>query len=155
MEARAGAALGALCAAAVSCWWLAATSIATERGVAAAGIAASAMAALWLARALILCVLALRLGASAANPRPLALLIVVSWPLLALMALAADARFVDVFWGEALLAIGAALLSLFGASLARAPLVRLAPAGCATLIGVLGALVLWQNRAQFLTWLAL
>jgi hypothetical protein len=155
MEARAGAALGALCAAAVSCWWLAATSIATERGVAAAGIAASAMAALWLARALILCVLALRLGASAANPRPLALLIVVSWPLLALMALASDARLVDVFWGEALLAIGAAVLSLFGASLGRAPLVRLAPAGCATLIGVLGALVLWQNRAQFLTWLAL
>jgi hypothetical protein len=155
MEARAAAALGAVFTAAVSCWWLAGTSIAIERGASASGIATTAMAALWLGRALILCVLALRLGASAANPRPLALLIAVSWPMLVLMSLASNARMVDVVWGEVLLAVGAAVLSLAGASLGRVPVVRLAPHGCATLIGILGALALWQHRAQFLTWLAL
>ena len=86
---------------------------------------------------------------------PLALLIVVSWPVLVLMALASGARLVDVVWGEVLLAVGAAVLSLVGAALARVPVVRLAPTGCATLIGIIGALALWQHRSQFLTWLAL
>jgi hypothetical protein len=155
MEPRAGAALGAVYTAAVSCWWLAATGTAIERGASASGIAASAIAALWLGRALILCVLALRLGASAANPRPLALLILVAWPVLALMALASEARTLDLVWGEVLLAVSAALLSLVGAALARLPVTRLAPTVCATLIGILGALALWQSRSQFLTWLAL
>jgi hypothetical protein len=155
MEARAGAALGALYTAVVSCWWLAGTSIAIGRGASASGIAASALAALWLGRALILCVMALRLGASASSPRPLALLIVVCWPVLVLMALASGARMVDLVWGEVLLAVGAAVLALAGVLLARVPVVRLAPTGYATLIGILGALALWQHRSQFLTWLAL
>jgi len=154
MEPRAGAALGAVYTAAVSCWWLAATSTAVERGASASGIAATAITALWLGRALILCVLALRLGAAGANPRPLALLIMVSWPVLALMALASGARIPALVWGEVLLAVGATALSLVGAALERMPVTRLAPIDSATLIGIIGALALWQSRSPFLTWLA-
>ena len=154
MEPRTAAALGGLYTAAVSFWWLASTGVAIGKGVDASPIAASGIAALWIGRALILCVLALRLGASRLNPRPLSLVITVSWPVLALMAQAADVRISDLASGEVVLVVGAAVLSLLGAALGRVPVVRMAPGGCATLIGIIGAVALWQFRSEFLTWLA-
>lgn len=140
---------GLALAAAVALWWLGSTRIALDRGADAGRISADALQAAWLARGMVLAMLAVRVGALRGwRPGAAAALglIAPSWPLVVLAWSASATPLALVILAECVLLAGAAALPLIGLGLRRAlpgaQVADLAAAG----VGVALAAALWSAR---------
>lgn len=113
MTSRLGMLLGLAVAAAVAAWWLAATRLALGQAMGTAGIAATALAGLWLARAMLLAVFALRAGALGGwrlGATASLAVVVAAWPVVVAAASAATRPAAGIVLAEiVLLAVGLVL----------------------------------------------
>lgn len=150
LQDRLGVALGLALTATTATWWLGSTRLALAQGQDTTGAAALAIEALWLARAMALPLLALRLGVLRGS-RPAAAncvaFVAAPWPLLLLAWSASGLPAGRMATTEVALLAGSLFLPLMGRGLRgvlRSPqLATLA----GTTIGTLLAAVLWLTRA--------
>jgi hypothetical protein len=142
-------ATGVLVAAAAALWWLASTRLALGADADTARVADQGTQALWLARALLLAVLAPRLGAwlswRAAAATGLVLL-APAWPLGVLMVSAGSAAITPTLRAEGLLLVAAVVLPGLGQGLRRLPGSGPYADAAATLLGIALASGLWHGR---------
>lgn len=127
MTSRLGMLLGLAVAAAVATWWLAATRLALGQAMGTAGVAASALAGLWLARAVLLAVFALRAGALGGwrlGATSSLALVVAAWPVVVAAASAGTRAATSIVLAEIALVVAGLLLPAVGQglrTLLRAP----------------------------------
>lgn len=143
---------GLLVAAAIATWWLGSTRLALADAADASRAAAQALLALWLARATLLALLGLRLGALRGwRPGAAAMLALIApaWPVMVLAWHAGTAGLAAAVLSEVLLLTAGLALPLVGAGLRR----TLPQAGAADSLGTaVGAAMvggLWLARGQW------
>jgi hypothetical protein len=150
VTSRLGLLLGIAVAAVVATWWLGATRLALGQTMGTAGLAASALAGLWLARALLLALFALRAGALGGWRRgvtPSLALVVAAWPVVVAAASAGTRPVTGIVLAEIVLVVAGLTLPAVGQglrTLLRAP----APAVLAsTVLGGALAAAIWMWSA--------
>ncbi len=119
---RVAALSGLALAAAVALWWLGSTRLAIDHGSDPGRISSEALQMAWLARAVLLPVLAVRVGALRGWRSGVATsmgLVVPSWPLVAVAWSASAVLIGTVLFAEGLLLVGALLLPATGHGLRR------------------------------------
>jgi len=150
LQDRLGVALGLALTAATATWWLGSTRLALAQGQDTAGAAALAIEALWLARAMALPPLALRLGVlrgsrpAAAN---CAAFVAAPWPLLLLAWSASGLPTGRVVAAEVALLAGGLVVPLIGQGLRGVLRSTQLAATAGTAIGTILAAGLWLTRA--------
>ncbi|MBL8315044.1 MAG: hypothetical protein JNK55_14960 [Rubrivivax sp.] len=149
---RLAALSGLLIAACVAIWWLGSTRLALDSAADASRAAAAALQLLWLARALVLVLQGLRIGALHGwRVGGVAALVMVApaWPVVALAWSASNAAWTRVALGEALLVLAGPALALAGQGLRRLMRrVDLAEA-LATVLAATLATALWFTRGAW------
>ncbi len=127
VTSRLGMLLGLAIAAAVAAWWLAATRLALGQAMGTAGLAASALAGLWLARAMVLALFALRAGALGGwrlGATSSLALVVAAWPVVLAAASAGTRPATGIVLAEIVLLAAGLVLPAVGQglrTLLRAP----------------------------------
>ena len=149
LQDRLGVALGLALTAVTAAWWLASTRLALSQGIDTAGTAALALEAVWLARAMALPLVALRLGAlrgwgSAAAS--CATLVATPWPLLLLAWSASTVPPHEAVIREIILLAASLLLPLLGHALSRVLRSAQLAVVVGTAIGTLLAASVWISR---------
>ncbi|NJD30969.1 MAG: hypothetical protein FIB04_03705 [Gammaproteobacteria bacterium] len=146
MSTRLGLALGLALAAAVVVWWLGASRVAIEGGVATSVLAGNALFVLVLARAMLIALATPRaaaIGGYVAGLRVGIPVVSVGWPVVALAWAASDDGLVRTVASEAVLVACAVLAPLVGRGCARVtrqgPLLE----AIATAAGVVVACCIW------------
>ncbi len=149
LQERLGVTLGLALTAMTATWWLASTRLALSQGIDTAGTAALALEALWLARAMALPFIALRLGAlrgwgpAAAN---CASLVAAPWPLLLLAWSASMVPLQEAVIREVILLAAGMILPLLGYALSVVLRSAQAAVVVGTSIGTLLAASVWFSR---------
>ena len=149
LEQRIAAFVGLVLAGAGACYWLGSTRLDLDRASDAARAATDTLVAMWMARAVAVCVLSSRIGAlhgwRAAVATNLAS-IAPSWPLIMLAWSASAASAATVVLAEALLVTSGIALPLIGVALRR--LLRDAQRAeiVGTTLGVIFAALVWANH---------
>ena len=143
-------ALGLALTAVSATWWLGSTRLALVQGHDTTGAAVLAIEALWLARAMAVPLLALRLGVLRGS-RPAAAncvaFVAAPWPLLLLAWSASGLPAGRIVTAEVALLAGGLLLPLIGQGLRRVLRSTQLAATAGTAIGTLLAAGLWLTRA--------
>jgi len=150
---RSGWALGLVIVAATTVWWLASTRLALQSGAPSLLLADRALAGLALARAMVLCVFALRTGSLAPARSAIQaglLLTAAAWPLVLLCWSAANVLPREVLAVELGLFVWAAILAVLGRAIARVLEAGGSAAAVSTSLGLLLACGLWLSRHHWL-----
>jgi hypothetical protein len=152
LASRFAALSGLVLAAALALWWLGSARLAIDQGADAARSSADALHAAWLVRALLVPVLALRVGAlrgwrdGAASSLAM---VVPSWPVLAMAWSASAVPLGQSLLAEGFLLVAAIVLPLLGHGLRRVvPRSDLAEP-IASALGVALAAALWLGHARW------
>lgn len=149
---RLAALSGLLIAGCVAIWWLGSTRLALDSGADASRAAAAALQLLWLARALVLVMQGLRVGASRGwrdgGVAALAL-VAPAWPVVALAWSASNAPWTRVALGEALLLLACPALALAGQGLQRVLRRADLAEALATVLAAALATALWFTRGAW------
>jgi hypothetical protein len=147
---RSTALAGVALAAAVALWWLGATRLALDDGADTSRPAADALHALWLLRAMLLAVLALRLGALIgwrAGAIAGLMCVAPAWPVGVLAWSASAVPLAHALQAEAWLLAACAALPLAGLGLRRLLRDATLAESAATLVAVALVAALWWQRA--------
>lgn len=150
---RSGWALGLVIVAATTTWWLASTRLALQSAAPSVVLADRALAGLVLARAMVLCIFALRVGSLVPSRRAIQaglLLAAAAWPLVLLCWSAASVSPSEVLAAELGLLAWAAVLAVIGRTIARALPASGSAAAVSTSLGLLLACGLWLGRHHWL-----
>lgn len=150
---RSGWALGLVIVAATTTWWLASTRLALQSGASSPVLADRALAGLVLARAMVLCVFALRVGSLVQSRRAMQaglLLAAAAWPVVLLCWSAANISPLVVLAAELGLLVWATILAVLGRTIARALEASGSAAAVSTSLGLLLAGGFWLSRHHWL-----
>jgi hypothetical protein len=153
---RFGAGIGLVITAVSATWWLTCMHPALAGSSLPAQTAAQAALGLWLGRAIVLMVLASRLGVLLEPRRAMAIaaaLIATAWPLLVLLRAADAASASMMLSAEAILLVLAGACTALGRVLARMPGPPDTALVVATAAGGFGAALLLAFREEYLTWI--